>query len=278
MKFFARQARPPRHEDVCWIRSPAGAAHAVTAADVRSYYEANTDAYVAGFGEVFQGSRPESTDELLACIGSALSLEAGMKVLDAGCGIGAPAIWLAQQHKVHVEALTISPTQAELAQRRADKRKLSDSVHVRQGDFHDLQKQYPPESFDRVVFLESLCHANDYGAVLAGARNVLKRGGALYIKDFYVVDQTRDPARAAAQRFDLERLNALYHLELPRLGDLVNLICELGLLIRFARMPEFSPVYSQWAAFEQITGRHWAPKSGEPGEVIQGIEIFAWKH
>lgn len=277
MKFFARQARRPRGGDVHWIRSPDGIAHGVGPAEVRSYYEANTEAYVAGFGEVFQGSRPESTDELLRCIGDALSLEAGMRMLDAGCGIAGPATSLAQEYGVSVEALTISPTQAELARHRVDERRLADRVRVTQGDFHDLDSLYSAATFDRVVFLESLCHASDYRRVLRGARNVLASGGALYIKDFYVVDQSRDAARAEAQRPDLERLNALYHLELPRLGDLLNLICELGFLVRFARMPEFAPVYSQWAAFEQITGRHWAPQSGEPGEVIQGIEIFAWK-
>jgi cyclopropane fatty-acyl-phospholipid synthase-like methyltransferase len=277
MKFFARQAQRPHHDEIRWIRRADGTAHAVGSADVQRYYEANTEAYVAGFGEVFQGSRPESTESLLSCISSALSLEDGMRVLDAGCGIAGPATWLAQQHGVSVEALTISPTQVKLAQRRVEELQLSDRVRVSEGDFHELDKLYLPASFERVVFLESLCHAHDYRRVLRGAHQALSVGGALYIKDFYVVDQSRDAARAEAQRPDLERLNALYRLELPRLGDLLNLICELGFLVQFARMPEFAPDYTQWSAFEQITGRHWGPKSGEPGEVIQGIEIFALK-
>lgn len=277
MRFFGRQAGRPRRDEVHWIRRADGSAHEIGPVGVRDYYEAHTHAYVAGFGEVFQGSRPESTDELLNLIGEALDLQAEMSVLDAGCGVGGPATWLAERYGVSVDALTISPTQAELARRRVEERRLTDRVNVSQGDFHALDSLYPAESFDRVVFLESLCHASDFRRVLANAHRALRSGGGLYIKDFYVVDQSRDAARAEAQRPDLERLNALYQLELPKLGDLVNLICEIGFLVRFARMPKFAPVYSQWAAFEQITGRHWAPQSGAPGEVIQGIEIFAWK-
>lgn len=274
MKLFSLSQREGENRR---IRRADGSAHDVRVKNVREYYEAHTDAYLAGFGEVFQGSRPASTDDLLSSIGNALDLQAGMRVLDAGCGVAGPATWLAKRYDVHIEALTLSPSQAAIARGRVEERDLTDRICVTQGDFHDLGALYAPASFDRVIFLESLCHAGDYRRVLEGAHRTLRSGGGLYIKDFYVVDQSRDAVRAANQRADLERLNALYHLELPRLGDLLNLIGECGFLVKFARMPEFEPVYSPWAKFEQITGRHWAPQSGAPGEVIQGIEIFAWK-
>lgn len=48
---------------------------------------------------------------------------------------------------------------------------------VSQGDFHQLASLYPAETFDRVLFLESICHAEDYRAALSGAYAVLKPSG-----------------------------------------------------------------------------------------------------
>ena len=106
---------------------------------------------------------------------------------------------------------------------------------------------------------------------------MLKPGGALYIKDFHIVDQRRDPGRNRAQARDLAALNSLYRLTLPRQGDLVSLLCELGFLIRYMRMPAYEPTYTHWSDYERVAGRHWAPASGAPGEVIQAVEFFCLK-
>jgi len=259
------------------VRQPNGVGAAQTTAEVRDYYERMTAAYLEGFGPVFQGSRPESTEELLRYVAEALDLKPGMRLLDAGCGVGGPALWLARHHELIIEGLTISSVQAEAATRVATDAALDGRLHFRQGDFHQLPELYPTESFDRVMFLESLCHAESYRRVLAGARDVLKPGGALYIKDFHIVDQRRDPGRNRAQARDLAALNSLYRLTLPRQGDLVSLLCELGFLIRYMRMPAYEPTYTHWSDYERVAGRHWAPASGAPGEVIQAVEFFCLK-
>ena len=242
--------------------------------DVERYYEEMTPAYLSGFGEVFQGSRPESTEELLGYIAEAADLREGMRVLDAGCGVCGPATWFARHRGAEVEGLTVSPLQVVEATRRIAEEGLSGSVTVRAGDFHALDRLYPKDSFDRVLFLESLCHAEDYRRVLEGARAVLKAGGALYIKDFYAVDYRAWPERLAAQAADLHRLNSLYRLAVPDLASLVDLVGELGLTILYMRSPAFEPTYRQWAEYERHAGRSWNPQSGAPGEVIQGIELF----
>lgn len=267
---FSRRATSP-------VRDIDGRGAPHRTEDVRQYYEAMTPAYLKGFGEVFQGSRPDSTDQLLSYIADALDLAPGMRLLDAGCGVGGPSFWLADHHDVSIDALTLSEAQADVAQRTAETRGLVDRVRLQRGDFHLLAELYPHATFDRVMFLESICHAEDYRAVLSGAHSVLKSGGGLYIKDFYAVDHTRDPVRHAAQAQDLDALNTLYRMQLPRLSDLVALVCEAGFLVRFVRMPMFESTYTHWSAYEQEAGRFWAPTSGQPGEVIQAIELFCWK-
>lgn len=277
MTGIARARKWLQRRGIPAVRNAGGGGAAHSAADARDYYDRMTGAYLEGFGPVFQGSRPDSTDELLAYLSDSLEVAPGMRLLDAGCGVGGPAIWLAQNHDIEVEALTLSPVQAEIAGRLAADAGVTERLRVREGDFHRLQELYPANSFDRVIFLESLCHAEEYRQVLAGARELLKPGGALYIKDFHALDWSRDAHRQQASERDLQALNTLYRMTLPRLGDLVSLLGELGFLIRFMRMPTYQSTYTHWAAYERVADRYWAPSSGQPGEVIQAVEFFCWK-
>jgi Mycolic acid cyclopropane synthetase len=84
--------------------------------EVEQYYDEWTARYIGGVGEVFQGARPQSTDELLGYLLEAAALEDGMTVLDAGSGVCGPALWFAAHRDIRIEALTISSVQVEQAQ------------------------------------------------------------------------------------------------------------------------------------------------------------------
>lgn len=242
---------------------------------VAQYYADNTDAYVQGFGEIFQGSRPESTDALIDYLIDAAQLAPGQRILDAGCGIGGPARAFAQRLDCNIEGVTIAQAQVDEAARRAAATTMKGRVTVRHGDFHDLPSLFPSQVFDRILMLESLCHAEDFRTVLNGCRALLAPGGKIYIKDFYAVDWRSRPDRAEAQAADLRRLNEIYALKIPDLGSLVDVAGEAGFQLEYLRMPMFDPSYDHWVRYEQETGRPWNPTSGAPGEVIQGFELLA---
>ncbi len=122
--------------------------------------------------------RLQRTNEVLA---AALELKPGMRVLDAGCGTGGSACWLAEQFGVHVTGLTISPRQAKLARENADRRGLADSVRFVCGNYDRLDAS--EGSFDRVWALESFVHGPDKRATLTEMARVLKPGGRLVIAD-----------------------------------------------------------------------------------------------
>jgi ubiquinone/menaquinone biosynthesis C-methylase UbiE len=247
-----------------------------TAEQVKRYYEEKTAAYLEGFGEVFQGSRPASTRELLDYLIDAAALADGLRILDAGCGVCGPSIYFAQKLKIHIDAVTISPTQVKEAQKRIDGRRLKGRISVREGDFHRLAEIYEPNSFDRVLFLETLCHASDYGAVLEQAMRILKPGGLLYIKDFYCQDFSSKPDLIETQLEDLRALNRVYCLVLPDLVSLLRLVSELGFMLEYLRKPGYNAVFEPWINFDRVTGLAWTPTLPY-FELIAGVELCCRK-
>ena len=143
---------------------------------VENYYDRTTASYIAGFGDVFQGSRPQSTEELLNYILCSSGISDGMRILDAGSGVCGPAIWFAQNRSVSIEALTISQVQVDESIRRISQSGTQNQIKVTKGDFHSLGEIYEHQSFDLVMFMESLCHAENYKTVLLECKNSLSLG------------------------------------------------------------------------------------------------------
>jgi cyclopropane-fatty-acyl-phospholipid synthase len=77
-----------------------------------------------------------------------LQLRPGQRVLEIGCGWGGFAEQAAQQG-IHVHGVTISPSQLEVAQRRAQARGLEELVRLELCDYRDLRGEY-----DAVVSIE----------------------------------------------------------------------------------------------------------------------------
>jgi cyclopropane fatty-acyl-phospholipid synthase-like methyltransferase len=258
------------------IRDARRPVQAHDTADVKNYYDEKTAAYIEGFGEVFQGSRPESTEDLLHYIVEAAKITDGMKILDAGCGVCGPAAWFAEHLDVTIEALTISPVQVREAQTRVNARGVAGRIIVREGDFHKLEELYPPETFDRVLFLETICHSRDYRLVIEQAKRVLKPGGYLYIKDFYCQDFRSRPELREAQLQDLKKLNSVYRLVIPDLASTVDLILELGFRLDYVREPRYTAIFGPWLKLEKIAGMGWNPKLSYL-DLISGLEILCRK-
>ena len=99
-----------------------------------------------------------------------LQIEAGMKVLDIGCGWGGLVRWMARHHGVHVTGVTVSGEQAKLARDRcAD---LPVDIEVR--DYRELEGQ-----FDRIVSVGMFEHVGqkNYQTFFSKARSLLKDQG-----------------------------------------------------------------------------------------------------
>ena len=229
--------------------------------------------YCATYGDVIQAYRPTNIDDLLAHELAASGIADGMTVLDAGCGVGGPALWFARRKDIFVEAITISGVQAEWAKAAVASAGLSQKIHVQQGDYHQIDRLFPAAHFDRVLFLESLCHAEDYKRVLAGARHVLKPGGQIYIKDYVVPDFREDPEKQRALEEGLGAVAQEYNAAFPQRADFLRVLDELAFDLQSVQSTPLEEDPTDWYAFEDALGFQWRKIASV--RLMVNIEIVA---
>lgn len=68
-----------------------------------------------------------------------LALQAGLRVLDVGCGWGSFAIHAARRYGADVVGVTLSAEQAELARKRVAEAGLTDRIEIRVQDYRDVE-------------------------------------------------------------------------------------------------------------------------------------------
>jgi len=107
----------------------------------------------------------------------------GERVLDAGCGVGGSALWLAREKDCSVVGISLNANQVKKASTYARELGLTGRVSFQQKDY--LNTGYANSSFDVVWTIESVCYANDKGQFLREASRILKPAGRLIVADFF---------------------------------------------------------------------------------------------
>ena len=111
-----------------------------------------------------------ATEELLAAAG----FEAGMTVLDVGCGIGGPARFLAEQAGCKVVGIDLTPSFCTAAERLTEAVGLAEQVSFRQGDATAMP--FGDASFDGAWMLHAAMNIPDKTALYAEIARVLNPG------------------------------------------------------------------------------------------------------
>lgn len=125
---------------------------------------------------------PASLLALNRALAERLDLQPGDRVLDAGCGIGGSAIWLAETYPVTVVGINIVPGQIARAHQTAQRRGVAERVTFAQQDY--TRTTFAARSFDVVWAVESLCHAPDKRSFFREARRLLRPGGRLLVAEY----------------------------------------------------------------------------------------------
>lgn len=85
-----------------------------------------------------------------------LDLRPGMRLLDIGCGWGSLVLHAARHHGVEALGVTLSPAQAEVADKRIAEAGLADQVEVRVQDYRDVT-----DTFDAVASVGMVEHVGE---------------------------------------------------------------------------------------------------------------------
>lgn len=177
----------------------SGAAGDVRRQVVRYYTEAGQDyeawsrSFNMHFGYFRRGLNPlrlesmldEMTRQVLGRLG--LDLSAAHRLLDLGCGLGAPARWAVRRHPaLSIDAATLVPWQARNATRLAALQGTDGRLRFLSADF--TSTPFAKATFDGAYAIESACH--DQGLAKEGfvreAARVLKPGARLALADGFL--------------------------------------------------------------------------------------------
>lgn len=106
-------------------------------------------------------------------------------ILDAGCGVGGTAIWLAENFGAEVKGITIVNKQVKRSLENAAKRNVQDLVSFENQNY--CHTKYLDEQFTKIYFMESLCHSDDKKGALREAYRLLKPNGICVIIDAHLI-------------------------------------------------------------------------------------------
>jgi cyclopropane fatty-acyl-phospholipid synthase-like methyltransferase len=108
-------------------------------------------------------------------------------VLDAGCGVGGAAFYLASQFGCKVTGITLSQKQLDFAKKT---QQSSDEKDLISFDLQDFTKTtFPASTFDFVWACESSCYANPKTQFIDEVFRVLKPGGKLILSDYFLTEE-----------------------------------------------------------------------------------------
>jgi tocopherol O-methyltransferase len=238
---------------------------------VERYYDTTLDLYEELWGEHVhhgfwdEGERPgaagadrhEATDRLVRELVAYAGLPEGAHVLDVGCGIGGPALYLAGTLGCSVVGVTLSAQQAGRATEKAREAGLGDRA-----EFHQLDAMhtgFPDDSFDVIWAVESLMHIEEREAFFAEALRLLRPGGRLAIATWSV----RDGALAEDERNLVDQI--LKHQVMPSFSSLEE-------HERLARAAGFATVSSvDWTA---NVANSWEPTFAQVRELGNGRALM----
>jgi len=187
-----------------------------------------------------------ATAALTSLVFDAARFHPGQRVLDVGCGIGAPACKLASLIDVQVVGISTSPKGVDQANRRATQAGLHHRVRFECRD--GMENGLPDGSFDRLFALESSHLMRRRDALLRECARVLRPGGRLAMCDIVLKRELPfAEVRRLRESFSLLR-DVFGDAHMLPLADYRQLALAHGLIvdIEMDLTADTRPTFSRW--------------------------------
>lgn len=159
--------------------------------DSSQYTKSAIEKYEAVYGHNFVSPGGLATTQEFTAL---LQLQAGMTVLDVGCGIGGSAFYMAEQYGVRVHGLDLSTNMLALAAERRKAVPSAERITFMQGDILAFN---PPVLYDRIYSRDVFLHIHAKAHLFQVLKACLKPGGVLLFTDYCCSADEKSPEFAA---------------------------------------------------------------------------------
>jgi 2-polyprenyl-3-methyl-5-hydroxy-6-metoxy-1,4-benzoquinol methylase len=166
--------------------------------EIDNYYEKITEKTIENIANdyIFQSYVRNNSKDLMDYIINKADIKDGQVIYDAGCGVGGPSLYIANNLNVEIHAVTNSRIHYKVFSQLVKTAKIKGKISLYLNDFHSTESFLKSKSFDRVIFLESLSHSNKKTKVIADLYNILNKDGLIYIKEPFLIESECEKRRS----------------------------------------------------------------------------------
>jgi ubiquinone/menaquinone biosynthesis C-methylase UbiE len=144
------------------------------------------DNFHFGYFETEQAELPVATNALIDKMAGLCRITNKSKILDVGCGIGEPALYIHKKFRCAVTGISTSERGVELASRRSRELGYGGPVSFRVAD--GMDNGFPDQSFDIAWVMESSHLMADKKKLFRECFRVLKNNGAMVLCDIVLLE------------------------------------------------------------------------------------------
>lgn len=157
--------------------------------DIKSHYNSVSEAWRFIFGDNFHLgyfksdgiNLSEATNALIDELAQLATITKNSRILDVGCGIGEPALYLHEKYHCPIIGITISEKGVALARKKSALKGYAQMVQFQLADA--LHNGFPDKSFDLVWVMESSHTMRDKEKLFAENYRVLKDNSTMLLCD-----------------------------------------------------------------------------------------------
>lgn len=173
-----------------------------------------------GYWTTGSESKEEAQLALTIHLAEAAQIRAGTSILDVGCGFGGSSIYLTTNYQAAVTGITISATQAAMAQQAAERASVAARFLVMDADTITL-----PDKFDVVWCIEAISHFANKAGFFTQTAALLKPAGTLALIDWF----KQEHLSAAQHQADIAPIERGMLVELKTISEYSEMIRASGL-------------------------------------------------
>ncbi len=180
-------------------------------------------------------------------IASICGMKPGSRLLDIGCGWSGPMLYFAEHYGCKTTGLTVSQVQRDWAMNAAKQRGIDNRVDIEICDVMD--STFDAESFDHIIFLESIIHMDDKTNLFTLCKKMLKPGGVVFVQESCYDKNSLTQQYRNDRGFQAVDQVFGYTGTMVSGGEMLRLMEEAGLLPVYLEniSPHYRKTLCQWA-------------------------------